>query len=496
MSHLLDMLRSSPSTSSSRDIDLGLTQHGEDMEIDWDAILFSPPHSPVAGTSPLSLHSSCGCSSNRLSDPEVFVLGGSLAESSSSLTSPLVKLRPLHLSCRTCGSSVVSPPSSPVARYFLEIHMGPSTRSKKQSALPVNAAPPVDAPPVDAPPVDAPPVDAPPANAKAKAKAKPAPGRGRKRKLPSVDDSDTEAPTAAPASAPVPAPAPASVPASAALPALSPRPAPATASAPVPPRPAARTAPKGKSKTTAPAQTAAGGAPNPHRAAEAAIQPSTAAALASTSGPLPSIQAAEDANHGTEFPNTVEELQQELRKLKKFKLIWLKEQQTRNAPPVPSGESSSSSPLAPDDSIARPPGERGKNGWNMQTMLLLEHDGDAYNALLATTRNAVAASGLDWRKKFDEQDPGRLAVCYAQMKNEHPHLKQFKNDWACRELTLGALQNRRKTEHSKIKGLMTAKKTDRPQSKRKGFKPRPRATMAELEQAAGSGDEAENGVEI
>lgn len=86
------------------------------------------------------------------------------------------------------------------------------------------------------------------------------------------------------------------------------------------------------------------------------------------------------------------------------------------------------------------------------------------------------------------------------MKRVHPHLKQFKNDWACRELVLGALQNRRKTEHAKIKGLMTNKKTSREPSKRKGFKPRTKKADSEsaagddedMELAAGGNNDSEN----
>lgn len=130
-----------------------------------------------------------------------------------------------------------------------------------------------------------------------------------------------------------------------------------------------------------------------------------------------------------------------------------------------------------------------------------------------TTRNAVTASGLNWRLKFDEQDTGRLYACYGEvcsrrsysmtvaniyfdkMKRAHPHLKQFRNDWACRELVLGCLQNRRKSEHAKIKGLMTNKATDRQPSKRKGFKPRPRSKTTDPEPESGSDQNSENGEE-
>lgn len=59
--------------------------------------------------------------------------------------------------------------------------------------------------------------------------------------------------------------------------------------------------------------------------------------------------------------------------------MWVKQQQDRTALP---GESSLA---VPDNSVPRPPGERGKNGWNMQTALQLEDDGDTYNAILVCT---------------------------------------------------------------------------------------------------------------
>ncbi|KAG9030894.1 hypothetical protein FS837_003159 [Tulasnella sp. UAMH 9824] len=170
---------------------------------------------------------------------------------------------------------------------------------------------------------------------------------------------------------------------------------------------------------------------------------------------------------------TIALLKKKLRVMTKYKVMWSKQQQDQNALP---GEGGSS---APDGSIPRPPGERGKNGWNMQTALQLQADGDMYNLVLilplcdlkAATRDAVRECGLDWRKKFDEQDPIRLGTCYSQMKHVQPYLKKFKGDWACRELVISALQNRRKVEHARIKSLMV-RTPSRPKSKRVGFKPR------------------------
>lgn len=59
------------------------------------------------------------------------------------------------------------------------------------------------------------------------------------------------------------------------------------------------------------------------------------------------------------------------------------------------------------------------------------------------------------------------------MKRAHPYLKAFSHDWACRELVIGFLQNRRKAENARVKALVVGpgKKKLVP-SKRTGFKPR------------------------
>ncbi|KIO18458.1 hypothetical protein M407DRAFT_225582 [Tulasnella calospora MUT 4182] len=172
------------------------------------------------------------------------------------------------------------------------------------------------------------------------------------------------------------------------------------------------------------------------------------AAEASTSG---------QGNSSGDSAATIDSLRKELRAMKKFKVMWAKQQQEQNALPNEGG------PSVPEGSIPRPPGERGKNGWNMQTALQLEADGDTYNLILATARDAVRETGLDWKKKFDEQDP---------MKHVQPYLRRFKGDWACRELVISTLQNRQKVEHARIKALMVRSPSKPSKSKRTGFKPR------------------------
>lgn len=57
--------------------------------------------------------------------------------------------------------------------------------------------------------------------------------------------------------------------------------------------------------------------------------------------------------------------------------MWYKAQQDKATAALATGSDS-----VPDDSISRPPGERSKNGWNLQTVIGLDADGDLYNAIL------------------------------------------------------------------------------------------------------------------
>lgn len=62
--------------------------------------------------------------------------------------------------------------------------------------------------------------------------------------------------------------------------------------------------------------------------------------------------------------------------------------------------------------IPRPGGERGKKGWTIRKALQLEGNTDLYLTILASVREAITASGLDWKKTFHRQDVSRLTDCY------------------------------------------------------------------------------------
>ncbi|KAG8900428.1 hypothetical protein FRC00_012971 [Tulasnella sp. 408] len=328
-----------------------------------------------------------------------------------------IKLGPCPSRCGACGSTVLTPPPSTVALYYLALTMAPSTRL--QSAQ--TAHQPVANPP--------------PATSK---RAK------NKRKAP-CDEED---------------PAPAEPPLQTETqPRAKPKPKPKSkkGNAPVPAEPTlSGNGPVSNTLASSSQDAPAGSTQGPNIDTDS-NQPARAS---------PSRQGSPGSLAPEEDPAaTIESLKKKLRVMTKYKVMWSKQQQDQNALP---GEGGSS---APEGSIPRPPGERGKNGWNLQTALQLEADGDKYNLVLAATRDAIKETGLDWRKKFDEQDPIRVGTCYSQMKHVQPYLKKFKADWACRELVISALQNKRKVEHARIKSLMV-RSPSKPKSKRAGFKPR------------------------
>lgn len=184
----------------------------------------------------------------------------------------------------------------------------------------------------------------------------------------------------------------------------------------------------------------------------------------------------EESTAGVRDAATLDELQEEKRRLLKYKALWEREQAVMQAQNNDSPED--------DELIPRPPGEKGKNGWNMQEALRLKDNGDMYNNILATTRTAVLEAGLDWTINFRAQDLGKLTDCYARMKLRHSYLTQFERDWACRELVKSALQNRRKTDSMRQRGALAPKSSNPIKaSKRGGFNPRPKTA---LEQPEGS----------
>lgn len=137
----------------------------------------------------------------------------------------------------------------------------------------------------------------------------------------------------------------------------------------------------------------------------------------------------------------------DLRTLKKFKVLWIKEYAKKSQPNVPVPSTSL---------IPRPPGEKGKNGWNLQEALGLKDNEALYSEMLRYVRHCISRSGLDWESTYSEQEPARLAACFKELKKEHPYLERFQGDWPGKEMVISALQNRRKVLNAKAKAKIAS----------------------------------------
>lgn len=74
-------------------------------------------------------------------------------------------------------------------------------------------------------------------------------------------------------------------------------------------------------------------------------------------------------------------LESDNRRLLKYKALWAQEHEADQGPDDNDEDDEDDED---DEPIPRPPGERGKNGWNMQEALRLENDGHMYNAILVS----------------------------------------------------------------------------------------------------------------
>lgn len=72
------------------------------------------------------------------------------------------------------------------------------------------------------------------------------------------------------------------------------------------------------------------------------------------------------------FAAKIKQLSADLRIVKKYKVMWVKEYSKK----------AKSGTAPPDSLIPRPPGEKGKNGWNLQDAMGLKDDDPLYNEIL------------------------------------------------------------------------------------------------------------------
>ncbi|KIO29665.1 hypothetical protein M407DRAFT_242532 [Tulasnella calospora MUT 4182] len=85
----------------------------------------------------------------------------------------------------------------------------------------------------------------------------------------------------------------------------------------------------------------------------------------------------------------------------------------------------------------------------------LGEDDVLYNEILRAARHCISRSGLDWEATYSEQEPGRLAACFKELKRQHPYLERFQGDWPAKEMVIIALQNRRKALSAKAKAKVS-----------------------------------------
>ncbi|KIO16279.1 hypothetical protein M407DRAFT_34066 [Tulasnella calospora MUT 4182] len=101
--------------------------------------------------------------------------------------------------------------------------------------------------------------------------------------------------------------------------------------------------------------------------------------------------------------------------------------------------------------IPRPPGERGKNGWNLQANMGLKNNYNLYSNIRRCVRYAVYEAQLNIWKKITQQDERALFTCYGVVKQRFPYMAQFEGNWATREFIKGICQNARR--HCRKKGI-------------------------------------------
>ncbi|KAG8994397.1 hypothetical protein FRB90_000441 [Tulasnella sp. 427] len=94
--------------------------------------------------------------------------------------------------------------------------------------------------------------------------------------------------------------------------------------------------------------------------------------------------------------------------------------------------------------IPRPPGERGKNGWNLQDKMGLKNDKETYGNIRRCVRYAIYKAQLDIWIKINQQDQMSIFTCYSLVKQQFPLMGQFEGSWATRELIKGICSNARR----------------------------------------------------
>jgi len=110
------------------------------------------------------------------------------------------------------------------------------------------------------------------------------------------------------------------------------------------------------------------------------------------------------------------------------------------------------SDFAPDDSIRKPKGTAG-NGPKSNGYTLIDEMGISratMKEILITMHRAVGQAGLDCRVKWVHQPSNSLTRIFVALRNAHPELCQYRNNWASADIIKQYLHNQRTWENKQI----------------------------------------------
>ncbi|KZT52913.1 hypothetical protein CALCODRAFT_486742 [Calocera cornea HHB12733] len=96
--------------------------------------------------------------------------------------------------------------------------------------------------------------------------------------------------------------------------------------------------------------------------------------------------------------------------------------------------------------IPKPPGQAGRlkeGGYNLQTAMGLEEDGDKYNEMLGAVRMAAIQHGIQPNDTMLSMHEETLAKVFKAARLKYPELAKYKHDWATRDMIKQYVKNKR-----------------------------------------------------
>lgn len=86
----------------------------------------------------------------------------------------------------------------------------------------------------------------------------------------------------------------------------------------------------------------------------------------------------------------------------------------------------------------------GKKGYHIQKSMGLEDDKDTYNAIMDTVHKVAAEATINLNSKWAQVSAEKLGQVYARVRQRHPCMVNYENDWATAALLQQYLSNSRK----------------------------------------------------